>query len=240
MAIFKPGETFTSSIVVDGIILLAQEGKSATMHKANNNRRNVKLAAVSQGDPSSPKFISLDAQINNLDALFDQIEDPSPWDDMAATLEGLWQLCANCQPESSGKKIHRQYNYNRLNAGLPYSDTPPSTITAVDYTFNFFTFDWQAGPPNNFVYYDFTSDNGQLLLTAQLGRAQGNPQLVIDQASSGFAFGPGTPEYTWITDCYYTLGGTNPPPPQIISVPVCIAALDGTPGLSTVIDIASR
>ncbi len=56
----------------------------------------------------------------------------SDWDTYNTNIAGSWQLCANCGPALSGKKLFRQYNYFRQQMGLPPVLTP---ISNSEYAF---------------------------------------------------------------------------------------------------------
>lgn len=54
------------------------------------------------------------------------LADPTVWEDYASDIAGQWSLCANCAPEIAGKKLFRQYNFNRTLLGLAVVTAPVS------------------------------------------------------------------------------------------------------------------
>lgn len=233
MAIIGQGVGFTTSKVVDGFMLLSQDGKSTTMHKANNNRSNVKAQVQPGVVNQNNNFVDLDLLITTLDAQFDTLPNQSDWNDYAANIAGNWQLCANCAPESSGKKLFRQYNYSRIIAKLPLITVPTdntayaaSLVTGIIWDINY-----PAQPDRMLV--SILPPGIRQRMTYQVGRLNSNPTYFWQGTESGFHTS-GSSFYAFFSTLY--LAVTSLPPlhsSKSIQVPGCVADEHGAPGLKT-------
>lgn len=214
MAIYRPADGFVGKIVVDGVMYTQSAQGDVQMVPATTNRGNKGAGtagdstpqaigstrpeggsaskAIGQGKVSSRGFTELDQTITRLDASYDVLVDQSGWIADAAEMDGLWNLCASCQPDAAGKKFYRQYNFNRLITGdVVVPDAPVIT-------------DFDPPVPGVYVYVTvlvppvilLVSDGDQPYdewLVAQVGLGLGNPlwlmrqfdETSIDPASAG-------------------------------------------------------
>ena len=120
MAKYNPGITPPSEQVIDGILYQQKINQSPTLQLSNQNRAKME----NSGFAGNSKFANLDRSITQLDAQFDALPNQADWNDYAANIDGEWALCANCTPMSSGKKLFRQYNWNRFLLGKPTITVP--------------------------------------------------------------------------------------------------------------------
>lgn len=187
MAIFKPSESFTASKVVDGSLFQLLPDKSAVMQEPSNNR-----------SPPSPAFAPMDSLVMSLDATYELLPNQAEWIDYVATIVGQWQLCANCQPDSTAKKFFRQVNFNRSLLGLgkitaPIFSNPPPTGPGVSCFWD------MAGAPVPSLTFDPMIEMWDGFGIVQLGLVLGNPIQPVSAANQGMTFGPLSNEYaTWV------------------------------------------
>lgn len=207
--------------------MLYQQPSGATpyLQQSNNNFNS-----------PSADFQNLNQTIKNLDGEYDALPNQADWIIYAGNISGEWQLCANCAPGPSGKKLFRQYNFNRIALGLAQVTVPidntesaGSGPTEIHLTPN-------GGPPNFLFRYIWPSAMDGLTVIAQQGQQAGNPQYTLIAADNGqFVFaGP-----TWDFIQQVIAGVENPANPDFGS-PVqhgCWFTANGAPGDSQAITI---
>jgi hypothetical protein len=119
----------------------------------------------------------MDQLILHLDATYETIATQADWVTYAANIAGEWDLCANCSPDASGKKLFRQYNFNRTLRGLPIVNTPvDNTEYAVPASLIFYYVD-AADPLGPSLQVSFGPTGITTIVTAQLGLQNANPSL---------------------------------------------------------------
>jgi hypothetical protein len=152
------------------------------------------------------------------------------WQVYAANIEGEWSLCANCEPGASGKKLFRQYNFNRMLIGLPIVDSPINNTEFVNATgqggitivrtlsTGLFRTTWSA-IEDNLPYYG----------AGNIGLSMSNP--VVEFTADEHEPSTSGPVHDWILA---VAAGLIPGFPnvanQTANVWVCYFAGDGAPG----------
>jgi hypothetical protein len=237
MAIWKPGTDPLPNHVVDGLMLGARGVNSPQVQAANNNRGRPTGQGSQARGPSGAGFLNLDNQITALDASYDALADQTPWVTYAANIAGEWQLCANCSPESSGKKLYRQYNFNRQLLGLatvisPIDDTEYAQPTEMDATFN----NSASSPPQDVISRWLPPTNDPWVV-AQVGQIGANPMYHMDEADNDVhrTAGPIFDFYLSICKALALLG-----PPGTVKTAVfncCTMMPSGAPGLQVQLDL---
>lgn len=124
MAIFAAGAGYVQPVVHEGIMFSVGAQGQLVAGPSTTNRLDTTQRTVPAASAPNPSFSQLDNEITSLDASYDLLTDKSPWVAYAAAIAGLWRLCANCQPDAAGKKLYRQYNWNRSLIGLPRVTAP--------------------------------------------------------------------------------------------------------------------
>jgi hypothetical protein len=110
---------------------------STNNRKAGKNKKGKTGAqgvvkAASGGYTLQVGFADLDNLIFHLDGAFDALPNIAAWVAVAAAFDGLWDLCANCARDGTGKKLFRQVNFNRFLNGLGLL-TDPSGLAEYPY-----------------------------------------------------------------------------------------------------------
>lgn len=162
----------------------------------------------------SAQFQTLDASILNLDAQYDALADQTPWEGYAANITGEWNLCANCEPDAGGKKLYRQYNFNRRILGLPVVDVP------INDTEHCPSGNWSfaiIGTEDGFFNNGFNPVDTYYLIN--VGKAMGNPLLLLTAADIPATFPPGSPLYDFMAGL-----------PENQFLTACTMLPDGAPG----------
>lgn len=98
------------------------------------------------------------------------------WNTYAANVANQWNLCANCEVSQGGKKLFRQYNFNRSLVGLGRIDTPVDDTEVVDQggiAFQIYLTAFGA-PAGLFINTTFPAP---VWIVAQAGKALGNPLI---------------------------------------------------------------
>lgn len=205
--------TFTSppapSQVQSGTMLRTQSNGMTVMQQANNNFNG-----------PSVKFTELNRLILALDARFSLLQNQADWETLAAAVDGLWDLCANCDPDADAQRLYRQINFNRSLIGLPREDDPTlfaAFVAGVTYTL--------VTTP---TFVSLTLAAGQSAATwliVQQGNALGN-ELILTAPGFGTPYANGTKSNTFLRGL-----------PAGSSWKVCTFSVDGMPGLSTNLDV---
>lgn len=227
MAKFLPTLAVEKSFVLNGNMYYLAPLKAAVLQSANNNRRNIGKATTGKAKNASPAFDALDSQITHLDASYDLLTNQPDWVTWAVEMEGYWDLCANCAPEASGKKIFRQLNFNRSVLGLPALTTPPAFAPPAglgDLEVN-----WASHQPPGFNFVLVTcSVSGPGYGILQAGLVDNNPVLDFTGTVSGIFF-EGTAEYDYWTTLVLLVAPTVG---QDTTAKLCWMGIDGVPGRS--------
>jgi hypothetical protein len=142
------------------------------------------------------------------------------WNAYAERIAGFWNLCANCAPDQSGKKLFRQYNFNRLLAGLDVVESP------IDATEFCFTQNWRfdihlsgSDAPQGFFTGGITE--ASIWYNVQIGSVLANPRMLMPLITLGIPFHPGDAVYDFMLQ-FVGLG----------VVKTCFFNKSGAPGLS--------
>lgn len=226
---------------VSGGYLLVTNGHGVTgMQLANNNRKNIRGGKKGRGSPTTAKFQNIDSNITNLDSLFDQSTSQDAWNDYADTIEGEWQLCANCQPESIGKKLYRQYNFNRRLLGLSVADVPiDGTECAEQGSLYVVWHGYGDGTPTS-VTWEVSGVPSTCYLNPSAGMS-GKIPLFFNNAYAGGTYYAESPVFTWINSVVAAVYGVPPPSSEpIIGLQCCTFTANGAPGITVTIPIEVR
>jgi hypothetical protein len=232
MAIFQPGAPDPSGTVNEGILYTTPVNGPPVMQRANNNRSVRKGPLGRASSASSASFLNLNQAIVNLDAGYELLPDKTPWVLYAVAIAGQWQLCANCAPDAGGKKLYRQYNFNRGLISLPVISVPiDPTATAASTALNIFVETLDGGATYT-VTIDGIPPIVPCYVVANVGRSLGNPVWLIDatQMNTGITAGSG---YVWamaITEALGLIGRPDGDYPLFIRC--CYFDINGAPGIN--------
>ena len=208
MAIYKPSAGGVPRTSLPGVTLTIGGSGQPVMWTPTTNRMK-----------PTPAFSQLDSLILALDASYDALANKAPWLTYAANIAGSWQLCANCEPGSSGKKLYRQYNFNRSLLGLSPVSAPISLSESSDI--HFVNLAIVLFPP--WAQYIIVSIDGQptaSLITAQVGAVLTNPGFVFPSFTADLNI----PEGTSAFDQLFATRATGAPY-------FCQCTSEGAPGL---------
>lgn len=249
MAITSPGTGPAPKVVVAGIMYtIGSTGSPIAVQATNNRKKGTRLAkpgksgqaqgGYPQGQALGPGFISLDNQILALDARYDTLTNQATWDELAAATAGTWALCANCHPESSGKKLYRQINFNRALMGKARTDTPPAQPPSQVTNASFLGYTHEAGVGNDNAFYNITDNTQDIWCSINCGQQQANPLARLAGATVNTNFPPGTAIYNFITACIGFLGTLDNPSTGDIFPQACCWNDDGFPALQLPCELA--
>jgi hypothetical protein len=208
MAIIKSTGETPQNKVVDGMSYQNQNGYTA--FQAANNNRNSK----------SNNFRNLDSLIMQLDARYDALPTHVPWDIYAENIDGDWDLCASCAPEGTGKKLYRQYNYNRLLLGKEIVSLPSNVTETSPSPAATMVFVYTNGSLTSFEIGN-TSNGSPCYALANIGLAMNNPFIKDDWPEGVTQFSFTSPEFIWASKL-----------PRPADVPMCFFSENGAPGRS--------
>jgi hypothetical protein len=179
MAIFTGGTASAQPQVQAGMNFTVGAQGQGVVNQSNNNRMK-----------PTPAFAALDAQILSLDAMYEQLSDKSPWVTYAANIGGLWQLCANCEPDAGPKKLYRQYNFNRSILGLPSVSAPIDDTEwahASDFSIGY---EPSTGAPSDCTFLaNYFSEQDYYLL--QTGQVMANQYIILGPLDTPPVWFPG-------------------------------------------------
>lgn len=152
------------------------------------------------------------------------------WNDYALAIAGQWQLCANCAPDVAGKKLFRQYNFNRLLVGKPILLSP---IDATEYASTEFISirytDYQGLFPSS-VSLDWSPPVSTEIITAVLGRSMQNPFVDLTGLTIVAAIFSG-PAFDWAVKVCTSICQPDGP---AVAFKCCAQTQNGAPGNSSV------
>lgn len=234
MAKWKPSTVPIANKVENGVLYSTAGSNSAVMRQSNNNRTPGSTTGISKGGTNTSQFSAMDALVSSLDAQYEMLPDKTPWVNYAANIDGNWQLCASCQPDSSGKKLFRQYNFNRSILGLstvtvPIDDTEFAADLGLDATWQQFQF-----VPGSYVLPVAHPNTDSTFLIAQIGKNLGNPILEWKSAYDSI-FNYSGPAYDWLTSISLFLAGPFPDfGSDFVTWPYCTSTANGAPGLKSI------
>lgn len=232
MAKAKMDPTITSGVVLNGVLYVQKPMKSTVMQKANNNRSNRAPGTVPSQTESSAQFRNLDQNITAADAKFDQLPNQAAWEAAAAARTGTWSLCANCEPDTGGKKLFRQWTLNRSALGLSQSTDPADLTTGPSLASWFCNYVWQPALHAPWGSASFDPAAPDFCAIAQVGLVGQNPSTKFTQADNNVEIFSG-PVYDWCKKTIETLFGPRTSPyGDVLPLKICTCAPDGTPGLS--------
>lgn len=241
MAIFEPGSGYIKPIVLQDLNFTKGAEKQHVINRANNNRKSHRAkvgqskaqAAASIGSwstPMTPAFQSLDQLIRSLDAQYELLPNQLDWINFSLYLDPDWGLCANCVLPATGKKLYRQYNFNRnistrLTVGTPVDAGEFCSLNGIEaYLF-------LNAPTADYDVIITSESIGGDWVVAQVGLALLNPIHKFPGAS-GFYSGPMTDATgQWYLAILAAMGIVIIPGNHDYTVNICPFATEGTPGL---------
>lgn len=227
MAIFKPGAGYTAPVVKTGLMFTnGAQGQPVAMQATTNRIR------------PTPQFSDLDQLIRSLDADYDALEDKSEWVAMAANIDGSWQLCANCMPDSGPKKLFRMYNFNRQLMGLPLASMPvdPTEVPFYESLNCAGVFTGTPGTP--FVILGPTPPYAGALYVIPQGYALNNPKWIGDLSQFDTPLTGGTFYDFFIEVVTNANGGSFPTASFGADLPMCCGTATGLPTLKSVLTVS--
>lgn len=241
MAIYDPGIPGGPSRVVDGLLYAVSTTKPQTITQARSNLKKSITAAKGQLKNNShdkapllgtvtPGFVLLNQTITHLDALFDLLPNQAAWNAYAAAIAGEWGLCANCAPDTAGKKLFRQMNFTRAVQGLSTITTPPP---GGPYCVASFVYMESNGYGTERVcsLYVAPPQDGVIFLQASCGLGMRNPWVTFTMADTYTPATQGQPIYTFVQAVMTALGIWGASTFQGPPVQCCIALQGGEPGV---------
>jgi len=208
MAIYKPSAGGVPRGSLPGATLTVGGGGQPVMWTPTSNRL-----------VPTPAFALLDQLILSLDAQFDALPDQAPWFTYAAAIADHWQLCANCNPASTGKKLFRQYNFNRHIIGLPPVAAPASYSETSDIAYIEMSL-VIIPPAGSYIIISTDPQPTACLVTAQVGAVLSNPSILIP----ALAFHVNIPEGSAAYARLYVTRSTGAPW-------FCQSTVTGSPGV---------
>jgi hypothetical protein len=158
------------------------------------------------------------------------------WVTYAENIDGLWDLCANCGRDGTGKKLFRQYNINRYLISQPTENSPidnTESCTQVNIGSAFVSYS-----PDNEIYGIIQSTPGDqdFYVVAQLGMALKNPVCLVRVADQGVQQFSG-PIFDWCEAVANFFGGLKPPPQfESLTLYTCAFLPTGAPGYRNLYD----
>ena len=218
-----------------GKITIKKHGSVRPPGLSSTGKKNHKVGAKSA---SSQGFQQLDQTIYHLDASYDLLTFKLPWINYAANIAGEWQLCANCLVDLAGKKLFRQYNFNRQILSLslvnaPIDDTATGSISQL-------LLSWVTNyaPGINAAHVAFLVADADKTAIAQIGLQMGNPAYKLNVADFGSYHTAGKlfdfVEQLAIFLNYQTLA----PGFYDFTVFACTTDADGAPGLQLPMEVS--
>lgn len=151
------------------------------------------------------------------------------WIDYNANIAGQWDLCANCEPGKGGKKLFRQYNFNRTLSGLAVVTSPidnhevkTSAITAFNFA--------AASSPQFAEFGGSTATMTPTWVCAQVGAVMSNPLKRFTAFPNGTHFLAGSPEFEWLLGVWQRYGIPTASGSNLTQIPMCVWSDNGAPG----------
>lgn len=233
MAILNVNAGQPTSGSINGTRINLGSTTSVTMTTSSNNRRATANSKRGTGVVPTPIFSPMDNLVTSLDAQFDLLPNQTAWNLYALSIAGQWDLCANCQPDTGGKKLFRQINYNRTLLGQPLITVPPGTAPAPACAGLVVNMAWNN--INNWWFLtggSLPADDG-VQVTARVGQGLGNPSYVLNSANNNQGHTV-TPLVTWcaaiLTALGYVIGDGQH---GSINVPLCCSSITGIPSVAS-------
>jgi len=220
MATFNPASGFSQGSVIDGALYTLPPGLTPRMKTATNNRGRGVVTGIQKGAKNISRFSQIDALITSLDATYEQLSNQADWISYAVAIAGDWDLCANCNPGSSGKKLFRQYNFNRELLGLAWVTAPIDPTEAAHASF----VEVHLSDSLNEVVVFGLGSLPDTWYIFQFGNLLNNPALLIPAPGTGLVASPGSPWYDETAPFFSPTGTTT-------FWPACTSADSGAPGL---------
>ena len=224
------------SSIGTSIITVGAQG-SAIAQPATNNRSRPSGTPNGNGVSTTSGFSQLDQLIRSLDAQFDTLPNQSAWNTLASASADLWQLCANCTPAASGKKLFRQVNFNRFVLGLgnitdPSSLGAPPAVAAgaADIELN------NPAIPGLSTLVDLLLPSPPCVYFAQIGQQMANPSWVLDATQLGVIQTDGT-SWEWLKAIVTILWPSAPVGSYYAQVNLCTCSPSGMPGLTAPLSV---
>lgn len=176
MAKFAPAVGAETNIVADGLLYSTKAANANIIRASSSNRKRATGRGGQARMGSSAGFTNMDNLISHLDAQYETLSNKAEWVTYAANIDGHWNTCANCALEATGKKLFRQYNYNRNLIGLAPVTVP---LDDTEYTDSFLhNVVWAPDGMPAFVQLFGGGGGlayGDILCVANLGLSLANP-----------------------------------------------------------------
>jgi hypothetical protein len=247
MAIASPNDGVPPQVVATTRLSNQGPNAPAVLSTATSNRTRSKGAklrigiakqeAGAQPPPVPSGFTPLDQLILSLDSAYDQLTptQQTKWTTLAAAY--TWSLCANCQPDSSGKKLYRQTNYFRRLIGLTQLDDPTGLAPPFSkgYVLQPYYTTSSNTPPTTYVQWGVIAQPEGTIAIANIGRQLNNPWVVLHQSWQG-AFLTSGPGFNFVV-LLCTWAFPQPQPTNFATIPFCYCTPDGLPLISEQVGI---
>lgn len=237
MATFHPGSGYAGPITVGGQRFSKGAGGNLVVQASTNNRAPSASNKAGTSPVPSPAFALVDQLIFNLDATYELLTGQAAWVNYATTIAGDWDLCANCNPGASGKKLFRQYNFNRVLVGAPTVTTPidPTASAGTLAGYVEIILDTSSG---NYIVTNFEFTPAEVVwVTASLNQGMANPLAPVDPSQYGLPQGSGQLYDFALAMANAT--GVFPPPGQgrTALIECCTFDSNGAPGLKQTVEL---
>lgn len=230
MAIIVPSGSVPFPGSTQGFILTRGAQGQPVMVPATSNRKGWSRFKSLKATAGPQSFQVLDALILNLDATYDQLTNIPTWE--AFALAGVlgWSLCANCEPDKTGKKLFRQINFNRTQLGLAWIFDPALLGPFCDVTaVNIIADEAGTGAPHDAQWVGAGS-GGAFYVQASAGAILGNPILAWDTSQVNTVVPGNSLLYQWTAALVKVLD-------DAIDLRLCFWNPDGMPGISVISEL---
>jgi hypothetical protein len=155
------------------------------------------------------------------------------WNAYALSIGGGWALCANCAPGVQGKKLFRQYNFNRTLMGLAIVDSPIDPTEEAGFSVT--TVRW-TDTDSPTVGIETSEPSRDCYLCAQLGLGLRNPFTLVTAAQMNIDLTPGDNVYAWVASIMPQILPTLPGTGQATYLRTCLWTPSGLPQFSQLTD----
>jgi hypothetical protein len=210
----------------NGLLYACAPSGTKKIQRSNNNKNS-----------RSQAFQATDQTVVNLDREYDGLPDQGSWIDYAASIEGQWQPCVNCELETSPKKLFRQLNLYRQLIRMNVVETVPVGATSTNMLPQLIILGDYAPPVGPWIQLFASPADMNSYWTCNVGRGLQNPTCFVPSDQIGVEQLAG-PIYDF-GRLVISLMGIRPTPPSVPGgkVRTCTFLGDGSPGQSTIIDL---
>lgn len=153
----------------------------------------------------------------------------SDWINYAANISGQWEVCADCSVATTGKKLHRQYNFWRQVLGLPYAAVPVDPTAVVAAFPNVTSATTSGGTIASVSILGYSGTLGDQLC-AQVGKGLANPVLAFTSDVLGGGLFFSGPIFDWVVAISNALDVNDGLQHLNVTVGYCAFGPDGQPG----------